>query len=122
MWQSRLENIHYSASVKHELTVLIKSLGLPLLPAQVPALFVACTSSDAHGSPLTSGHYIEYPCRTVDIMPYISGFTTAANTGQIPTVRRTLCLRLKLYQKFVDMELNFPSIGRILTPHRNIVV
>ena len=60
MWQSRVENVHYSASVKNELTVLIKSLGLPLLRAQVPALFVACTSSYAYESPLTSGRYIEY--------------------------------------------------------------
>ena len=26
---------------------------------------------------------------------------------------------LRHYQKFGDTELNFPSIGRILTPHRN---
>ena len=60
MWQSRVENVHYSASVKNELTVLIKSLGLPLLRARVPALFVACTGSYAYESPLTSGRYIEY--------------------------------------------------------------
>jgi len=67
MWQSRVENVHYSASVKNELTVLINALELPLLGAQVPALFVACTSSYTHGSPLTSGRYIEYACGTVDI-------------------------------------------------------
>jgi len=67
MWQSRVENVHYSASVKNELTVLIKSLGLPLLCAQVPALFVACTSSSAYESPLTSGCYIEYTRGTVDV-------------------------------------------------------
>jgi len=57
MRQSRVQNVHYSASVKNELTLLIKSLGLPLLRAQVPVLFVACTSSYAHESPLTSGCY-----------------------------------------------------------------
>ena len=54
------------SSVKNELTVLIKSLGLPLLHAQVPALFVASTSSYSHESPLTSGHHIKYARGTVD--------------------------------------------------------
>ena len=67
MWQSRVENVHYSTSVKNDLTVLIKSLGLPLLRAQVPALSVACTSSYAHESPWTSGCYIDYARSTVDI-------------------------------------------------------
>ena len=66
MWQSWVENVRYSASVKNELTVLIKSLGLPLLHAQVPALFVASTSSYSHESPLTSGHHIKYARGTVD--------------------------------------------------------
>ena len=43
------------SSVKNELTVLIKSLGLPLLRAQVLVLFIASTSSYAHETPLTSG-------------------------------------------------------------------
>ena len=102
MWQSWVENVHYSTSVKNELTVLIKSLGLPLLRAQVPVLFAACTSSYANESPLTSGHYIECARGTVDIgkiwrdsMPCISSFTTTTNTGQTPTVRRILGLKLK---------------------------
>ena len=66
MWQLWVENVPYSASVKNELTVLIKSLGLPLLRVQVPALYVASTSSYAHESPLTSGCYIEYTRGTVD--------------------------------------------------------
>jgi len=33
---------------------------------QVPAVFIASTSSYAHESPLTSGRYIEYACSTVD--------------------------------------------------------
>ena len=45
MWQSHLEIEHYSVSIKNELTVLIKTLGLPPRHAQVSALFVACTSS-----------------------------------------------------------------------------
>jgi len=67
MWQSRVENVHYSASVKNELTVLIKSLRLPLLRAQVPVLFVASMGSYAHECPLTSGCYTEYACGTVDM-------------------------------------------------------
>jgi len=52
---------------QNELRVLIKSLGLPPLRAQVPALFVSSTSSYAHESSLTSGHYKEYASGTVDI-------------------------------------------------------
>ena len=37
MWQSRVEIEHYSASVKNELTVLIKALRLPPHRVQVPA-------------------------------------------------------------------------------------
>jgi len=100
MWQSRVENVHYSALVKK---VLIKSLVLPLLRAQVPALFIACTSSYAYDSPLTSGRYIEYACTRYSrlavkfgkIQRFVSGFTTATNTGQTPTVIRILGLKLK---------------------------
>ena len=66
MWQSWVENIHYSDLVKKEITVLIKSLGLPPPHVQVPALFVASTSSYAHESPLTSGRHIENAHDTVD--------------------------------------------------------
>ena len=66
VWQSWLENVHYSALVKNELTVLIKSLGLLTLCVRVPVLYVASTSSYAHESPLTSGRYIEYTHSTVD--------------------------------------------------------
>ena len=52
---------------QNELRLLIKSLRLPLLRAQVLVLFVASTSSYAHESPFTSGHCIEYACGTVDI-------------------------------------------------------
>ena len=67
MWQSWVRNVHCSTSVKNEFNVLIKSWGLPLLHMQIPVLFVACMSSYAHESPLTSGRYIEYACGTVDI-------------------------------------------------------
>jgi len=66
MWQSWVGNVHNSTSVKNEFNVLIKSLGLPLLHMQILVLFVACTSSYAHESPLTSGRYIEY-ARGTDI-------------------------------------------------------
>ena len=45
----------------------IKSLGLPPLCAQVPALFVASMSSYVPESFLTLGHYIEYAHGTIDI-------------------------------------------------------
>ena len=52
----------YSASVKNELAVLIKALGLPPHHGQESALFVASTStcSSSHKSAYTSGHYIEF--------------------------------------------------------------
>ena len=60
MWQSHLEIEHYSVSVKNELTVLIKALGLPPPRAQVSALFVPYTSSYTHESAFTLGYYVEY--------------------------------------------------------------
>jgi len=45
MWQSQVEIEHYSTSVKNELMILIKALGLPPRHMQVPALFVDSTSS-----------------------------------------------------------------------------
>ena len=61
MWQFQIEIENYSASVKDELTVLIKSLELPTC-AQVLVLFVAST----HESAFTLGRYIEYACGTID--------------------------------------------------------
>ena len=54
MWQSQVE-IEYSTSVKNELTVVIKFLGLPPFGVQVPVLFIASMISYTHVSTFTLG-------------------------------------------------------------------
>ena len=49
---------HYSTSVKNELTVQIMFLGLPTLCAQVPAPFVASTSTDKIQAMDSAGWYL----------------------------------------------------------------
>ena len=56
MWQSQVEIKQCSASVKNELTVVIKFLGLPPFGRPVPVLFIASTISYAHESAFTSGY------------------------------------------------------------------
>ena len=58
VYMSPVEIEHYSVSVKNELRVLIKALGLLLRRVQVSALFVACMSSYGHKSAFILGRYI----------------------------------------------------------------
>ena len=66
MLQSRVEIKQNSASVKNELTVLIKDWSSPQ-NVWVPVLFIASTSSYTHKGSLTLGCYIEYTPGTVDM-------------------------------------------------------
>jgi len=66
MWPYWVEIKHYSALVKNEFKVVIKTFGLPLHHALVPALFGASTSRYTHKSALILEHYTEYVHSRVD--------------------------------------------------------
>ena len=100
MWQSHVENKHCSASVKNELAVPIKAMGLPPHRAQVSALFVAGSSSYTRKSSFTLGHYIEYARSTVNavkfsklqcsVSPVLRWLQTQSNTnGERDTLTKT---------------------------------
>jgi len=94
-----LGEIKHSASVKHESVVVIKSLGLSPLHAWVSTLVrvVAPMKVISPRGVAYSTHVVLQTHSKIwqDSVLCLSSFTVARSTGQTPTVRGILGLKLK---------------------------